>query len=460
MAAIIETRNPATGEALARVDASTLAQLRATTAAAAAAQPAWWALGFEGRAAAARRFAARLRDDSEVSEALARAISIEMGKPIKHARAELANVHTRTEAFITRAREACADEVGCEGGIEVTTQWRPLGVVAVIAPWNFPISTPNNLVMSALLTGNAAVLKPSEFTPQSGALYHELLCAELPAGVFGLVQGGGEIGRALVESPADQVGMVAFTGSIGTGQAIMREAANSMKRLVLELGGKDPMIVLPGANLEQAAAFAVRNSLTNSGQICVATERVFVAEELEAEFVAIVRALVQGYRVGDPLAEDTDIGPMASAAQRDIVLAQLADARAHGAEFVIEGEQREPGYWLGPTVVRGVSDASRLSREETFGPVIAISSYTEVDEAVRRANATHYGLGASVWGPPGPATDAVAERLEAGMIGINRGLSAAAGAPWVGWKMSGFGFTRSTAGMRSFMQPRTHARNR
>jgi acyl-CoA reductase-like NAD-dependent aldehyde dehydrogenase len=233
-----------------------------------------------------------------------------------------------------------------------------------------------------------------------------------------------------------------------------------MKRLVLELGGKDPMIILPGANLQQAAEFAVRNSLTNSGQICVATERVFVAQELEAEFVAIVRGLVQAYRVGDPLADDTDIGPMASAAQRDIVLAQLADARAHGAEFVIEGQVQEPGYWLGPSVVRGVGDDTRLAREETFGPVIAISAYAEVDEAVRRANATHYGLGASVWGPPGPQTDAVAERLEVGMVGINRGLSAAAGAPWVGWKMSGFGFTRSTAGMRSFMQPRTHARNR
>ena len=380
-----------------------------------------------------------------------------MGKPVKHARAEIANVHKRTEAFIDAARLACADEVGVEGGIEVTTQWRPLGVVAVIAPWNFPISTPNNLVMSALLTGNAAVLKPSEFTPRSGGLYHELLADSVPPGVFGLVQGGGDIGKALVES---KVHMVAFTGSIRTGQAIMREAANAMKRLVLELGGKDPMIVLPGADLEQAAEFAVRNSLTNSGQICVATERVFVPQELEAEFVAIVKRLVEAYRMGDPLAEDTDIGPMATPGQRDIVLAQLADARARGAEVVVAGEVREPGYWLGPSVVRNLPDDSTLACEETFGPVVAISTYADVDEAIRRANATDYGLGASVWGPVGEPTDAVADRLEAGMIGINRGLSAAAGAPWVGWKMSGFGFSRSSAGMRNFMQPRTHARNR
>jgi acyl-CoA reductase-like NAD-dependent aldehyde dehydrogenase len=457
MPALIETRNPATGEPLATLEATTVEQLPEIVARSQAAQPAWWALGFDGRAELARRFAARLRDDHQVAEQLARAIAQEMGKPVKHARAEIANVHKRTEAFIDAARLACADEVGVEGSIEVTTQWRPLGVVAVIAPWNFPISTPNNLVMSALLTGNAAVLKPSEFTPRSGGLYHELLADSLPPGLFGLVQGGGEIGKALVESEVD---MIAFTGSIRTGQAIMREAANAMKRLVLELGGKDPMIVLPGADLQQAAEFAVRNSLTNSGQICVATERVFVPRELEPQFVAIVEGLVAAYRMGDPLAEDTDVGPMANASQRDIVLAQLADARARGAEIVIEGEVREPGYWLGPSVVRNLPDESVLAREETFGPVVAISSYASVDEAVRRANATDYGLGASVWGPPGEPTDAVADRLEAGMIGINRGLSAAAGAPWVGWKMSGFGFSRSAAGMRNFMQPRTHARNR
>jgi acyl-CoA reductase-like NAD-dependent aldehyde dehydrogenase len=456
MSDTIETRNPATGEALPSVEATTLVQLRETVAAAGAAASGWRALGFEARAQTAREFAARLRDDREIAEQLARAIATEMGKPLKHARAEIANVHKRTEAFIDSAREACRDEVGREGTIEVTTQWRPLGVVAVIAPWNFPISTPNNLVMSALLTGNTAVLKPSEFTPRAGALYHAILAEQLPAGVFGLVQGGGAVGRALVESDVD---MVAFTGSIATGQAIMREAANAMKRLVLELGGKDPMIVLPGADLEAAARFAVNNSLSNSGQICVATERVFVPRSLEPAFAAEVGRLVATHRMGDPLDETTEVGPMANDTQRQIVLAQLADATARGAEFVLEGEVREPGYWLGPSVVRGVTDDMRLAKEETFGPVVAISVYDDVDEVVRRANATFYGLGASVWGPPGPLTDSVAERLEAGMIGINRGLSAAAGAPWVGWKMSGFGYTRSVAGMRNFMQPRTHARN-
>lgn len=455
MADTIETRNPATGEALPPVDATPVDRIPAIVEAAARAQLAWAATDFEARAATAERFVARI-DDTTVAEALARSVATEMGKPVRLARAEVANIFSRTRSFIARAREACSDEVASEGGIEVTTSWRPLGVVGVIAPWNFPVSTPNNLVMSALLTGNAAVLKPSELTPRSGALYHEVVSEVFPDDLVGLVQGAGEVGRALV---ASDVHMIAFTGSIRTGQAIMREAAATMKRLVLELGGKDPMIVLPGADVQAAAKFAVSNSINNSGQICVATERVFVHRDIEPAFVEAVKALVSGYSLGDPLDDETVMGPMASEAQREIVLEQLADARERGAEFVVTGTTRGPGYWLTPTVLRGVEDDMRVAAEETFGPVVAISGYDAVDEAVARANATEYGLGASVWGPPGADTEAVASRVEAGMVGVNRGLSAAAGAPWVGWKMSGLGYTRSTAGMRNFMQPRTQARN-
>lgn len=453
MSSVIETRNPATGEALPPVDATPVDAIAGVAAAAAKAQREWAERPFEARAEVAERFVAKVREPA-FAEALASAITTEMGKPLRHARSEVANIHSRTLAFIDRARTACADEVGTEGGIEVTTQWRPLGIVAVIAPWNFPVSTPNNLVMSALLTGNAAILKPSEYTPRCGALYHEALAGLVPEGLFGLVQGGGEVGRGLVEAEVD---MVAFTGSIATGQAIMRSAAGGMKRLVLELGGKDPMIVLPGADVEEAAAFAVRNSLINSGQVCVSTERVFVHADLEAEFVARVQEEVAKLRVGDPRAEDTDLGPMANAAQRQLVLDQIEDARARGAEVLVAGESHGPGYWLAPSVVRGVADDMRIATEETFGPVVSLSRFVDTDEVVRRANATDYGLGASVWGPEADSK-AVADRLEAGMIGINRGLSAAAGAPWVGWKLSGFGYSRSAAGMRNFMQPRTHAR--
>ena len=444
--------DPASGEALAPVACTTPAELAQVVVAARSAQPAWAALAVEDRATRLRAFAAALQ--GEASERLAQQLSREMGKPIREARAEVRGVATRIEAFITQAQAASAEETGTEGGIRVTVRWRPLGVVAVIGPWNYPVATPNNLVISALMTGNAAVFKPSEFTPHTGAMYHAELSRHLPPGLLGLVQGTGEVGAGLVGSAVD---MIAFTGSITTGQAIMRAAAATMKRLVLELGGKDPMIVLPGADLEAAARHAAIEATRNAGQVCVAVERIIVHQDIAEAFAARVAEIVRGLAVGDPRDEKTQIGPMANARQRDLVLGQLARARAAGARFLVEGEARGPGFYLTPSVVVGVTAEMDLARDETFGPVVAIQVARDADEAVARANDTIYGLGASVWGPPGHETEAIADRLEVGMVGVNRGLSTAGGAPWVGWKMSGFGYTRSVAGMRQFMQPQSRA---
>lgn len=450
----IQPINPATGEPLAPVPCTTVDELEQIVAQARAAQRAWAATPVEVRAEALRAFAASLGEPS-TGDPLARSITREMGKPLAEARAEVASVAPRLEGFITNATEAARDEVNGAGGIEVTTHWRPLGVAAVIAPWNYPVSTPNNLVVSALLTGNAVVLKPSEVTPHTGALYHRSLAAHLPEGLVGLVQGGGAVGAALVRSSVD---LIAFTGSVGTGQSIMREAAGGMKRLVLELGGKDPMLVLAGADVKKAAAHAVRESTRNAGQVCVAVERVFVDASVESAFLEAVRDEVAKISVGDPEIDGTGMGPMSSARQRELVLEQLEDARRGGATFLVEAATREPGFYLTPAVVTGVRDDMRLAREETFGPVIAVSTVGDAAEAVARANDTPFGLGASVWGTPGPELDAIASAIDAGMVGVNRGLSAAGGAPWVGWKMSGYGFTRSVAGMRNFMLPKTVAR--
>ena len=445
--------DPASGEALAPVPVTTPDQLAQAVAAARAAARAWGETPFEERAERLRGFARALT--GEAAEALARQAMQEMGKPIREARGEVRGVGSRLESLIKAAREACAAESGVESGIKVEVHWRPLGVVAVIGPWNYPVATPNNLVVSALLTGNTAVFKPSEFTPHTGGLYAKLLAEHLPAGVVGLVQGTGAVGAGLV---AGDVDMIAFTGSIATGQAIMRTAAQSMKRLVLELGGKDPMIVLPGADLEAAARHAAIEATRNTGQVCVAVERVIVHRDIAEAFARRVAEVVRGLRVGDPRDEATDLGPMANARQREQVLAQLAAAKAAGAEFLVEGEARGPGFYLTPSVVVGVAPTMDLARHETFGPVVAIQVAGDAEEAVARANDTVYGLGASVWGPEGPELDAIAGRIQAGMVGINRGLSTAAGAPWVGWKMSGFGYTRSAAGMRQFLAPQSRAR--
>jgi len=444
--------DPSNGEPLEPVAVTTEEELAATVAAARRAQAAWADTPFEERCARLRAFAAALQGDA--SEGLAQQVAREMGKPLREARAEVRGVATRIESFVAQAALACAEEVGVEGGVRVTVRWRPLGVVAVIGPWNYPVATPNNLVLSALLTGNAVVLKPSEFTPRTGATYHALLAAHLPAGLFGLVQGTGRVGARLVAGAVD---MIAFTGSIVAGQAIMREAAGGMKRLVLELGGKDPMIVLPGADLEAAAKHAAIEATRNAGQVCVAVERILVHQDIAEAFSQRVAEIVRGLQVGDPRDDATQIGPMANARQRDQVLGQLARARAAGARFLVEGEARGPGFYLTPSVVVGVTPDMDLARQETFGPVVAIQVVADADEAVARANDTVYGLGASVWGPPGAETEAIADKLQVGMVGVNRGLSTAGGAPWVGWKMSGFGYTRSAAGMRQFMQPQSRA---
>jgi acyl-CoA reductase-like NAD-dependent aldehyde dehydrogenase len=453
-AEFIHPVDPANGQPLPPVPVTTPEGLAQVVADARAAARGWAALSFDERRGRLSGFAAAIKADPEP---LVQQVVQEMGKPVREARAEVRGVGLRFENLAKTAEAAIATETGAEAGIRVDVHWRPLGVVAVIGPWNYPVATPNNLVMSALLTGNAVVLKPSEFTPHTGAMYHRLLAQHVPAGVFGLVQGTGAVGAGLVGGDVD---MVAFTGSIATGQAIMRAAAHSMKRLVLELGGKDPMIVLPGADLEAAARHAAIEATRNAGQVCVAVERVIVHQDVAAAFSRRVAEVVRGLKVGDPRDEQTDLGPMANARQRELVLAQLAAAKAAGRGVPGRGRGALAGLLpLTPSVVVGVTPAMDLARNETFGPVVAIQVARDADEAVARANDTIYGLGASVWGPRGPGARGDRGEDPGGMVGVNRGLSTAGGAPWVGWKMSGFGYTRSASGCgSSFSRSRGPAR--
>jgi len=446
--------NPATGAPLAPIERTPLASIPAIVDRSRTAQRQWAAQSIEQRISALEGFAARL-DDAESADRLASEITAEMGKTLREARGEVRNVRIRLEDFAARARVAVEEEVGREKGVEVRTRWRPFGVVAVIAPWNYPVATPSNLILSALLTGNGVVLKPSEQTPRTGAILHEHLASSLPAGLVGLVQGAGAEGGALV---AGDVQMIAMTGSIATGKVIMRSAAQDLKRLVLELGGKDSMIILPGADLEAAARHAMALGLANAGQACISVERIMVHATLVERFLEIVAEMVAAVRVGDPRDEATKMGPMASERQRSIVLEQLADAKAKGARVLIDGAARSPGFFLEPTLITDLKPEMMLVQEETFGPVIAVEACDSAEQAIVRTNASSYGLGASIWGEPGPALDELAGRLEVGMIGVNRGLSTAAGGPWIGWKSSGFGYSRSVAGMRQFMQPQSLAR--
>ncbi len=440
--------NPATGEIAGEVTVSTAEEVAAAVARARGAFPAWRAMAPASRAAALAAAGERV---AAAADRLADQVTAEMGKLRRSARAEAQSVAGSLES-LHHLLPALEPEEFRDGKLVTQVVRDPLGVVAAITPWNFPLSMPESLLSPALLAGNTVVWKPSEIVPLSGALLHQLIAGALPPGVVELVQGADEVGKALVGADVE---MVAFVGSQAAGKSIMQAAGRDLKRHVLELGGKDPMVVLEDADLERAAEFAVNGAFRNSGQVCVSVERIYVHEAVADAFIDKVVERTRRWRVGPGTSDEVDMGPMASAAQRDHVLAQLAEAEARGARIVTGGRPLAgPGFFLEPAVVVDVTDDMALMCDETFGPVAAIQRVKSSEEAIAKANATGFGLGATLWCGAPERARALAARLEAGMVGVNRSVGGVAGTPWVGAKQSGFGFVASPEGLRQFTQTR------
>lgn len=445
----IQSINPGTGEVVGEVPATDPGEISAIVERARAAQPAWGELGPEGRAdvlsSAADVFRARAEEHG-------RLMTAEMGKPLKEATGEaksLANLEKELDEMV----EALHPEVVEDGRLRSMVYRDPLGVCAAITPWNFPMAMPAWMVLPALMGGNTVVLKPSEETPLSGQAYADALNEVLPPDVLQVVHGADAQGKALVRSDVD---MIAFTGSREAGKHILREASDSLKRVVLELGGKDPLIVLDDADVAEAAKFAAWNSFRNAGQVCVATERIFVVDSVADAFEEALAEAAEAMRQGGG-EEDPDVGPMVNARQRDHVLRQVDSALAGGAR-VLAGGDGHRGNFVKPTVLVEVTDDMDIAREETFGPVACVTRVASADEAVERANATRFGLGAVVFGSDEERAGAVARRLQAGMVGVNRPPGGAHGTPWVGARESGFGFHKSKEGHRQFTQTRVVTR--
>jgi len=446
---LLEDRNPATGEILARIPCAETDEVAAAVARARAAAPGFAALGLEARAALLQRIAAAAAQPERI-EALAGLVTDEMGKPLAAARREAGNLSRGLLASVDACRKALAPTETRHDTLVTRLSRQPLGVVAAITPWNFPISMAAEILGPALAAGNTVVFKPSELVPLSGAALAELFSAELPPGVLQLVQGDDRTGKALVAAEIDMVG---FVGSVEAGRHIMAACAPRLKRLVLELGGKDPMIVCADADLSAAATHAVRESMRNTGQVCCAVERIYVERPVAARFTELVVEEAARLTVGDPRT-DVFMGPLASEEQRRKVLAQVADARRQGASVLLGGEALPgPGWFMQPTVIAGVSDTMELACRETFGPVAAIRAVDSAEEALALANASDYGLGASVWTADTERGVALAARLESGQVGVNRGLGGAGDPPWCGVKQSGFGFLGSPDGYRQFTRP-------
>ncbi len=425
--------------------ATPVSEITTIVARARAAQPAWAALGLAERARLVKAAAASLAEEAIAIGTMA---SEEMGKPLREATGEAKHCASSLAAGVDEIVAALEPEILDDGSVHSELRFDPLGVAACITPWNFPIMMPQDVVIPSLIAGNTVVLKPSEKTPLCAAAWAKCLIAQLPPGVLQVVQGDEAQGKALV---AADVNLIAFVGSRSAGKHIMREAAGGLKRLVLELGGKDALIILEDADLEAATTFAARNCFRNAGQVCVSTERIFVHARLADRFTAALASKAAALVHGDPASEATQIGPMADAGQKRHVLALIDDAVRAGATLSVGGDA--PGNFVRPTVLSNVTPAMRIMQEETFGPVACIMSVANDDEAIALANASPFGLGGSVFGEREHAL-AVARRLDTAMVGINKGCGGASGSPWVGAKESGFGYHSGKQGHRQFAQVR------
>ena len=449
-AAMLASTNPANGDFIGTVPVTPAEWIPRIVEEAREAATGWRALSFEERGALLIQGGEMLMGKAE---ALGELLSREMGKTRASGRGEVKSSGKSIQGKVARVSAALAPHTTTKHGVATTVVHDPVGVCGVIAPWNYPMNMIQWMVVPALMAGNAVVLKPSEETPLIAQAFVDTLNEFLPPGILRIVHGRDGQGRALVNSTVD---LIAFTGSRAVGVHSMAAAATSMKRLILELGGKDPLLVLKGADVQAAADFAVSNSFDNTGQMCVSTERVLVHQSLADEFENKVVAAAKQHRAGPWDEDGVTMGPMIHGTQRAHVLSQLIDAVSQGARLLL-GTTTPRKFFVDPTVITGVTDEMDIAKEETFGPVVSISRFTDTQKAIRSANAGPYGLGAVVFGATQAAEEAAAQ-LNAGMIGINRSIFGVGDVPWVGAKQSGFGYHGSPDGWRQFSQTRVISR--
>jgi acyl-CoA reductase-like NAD-dependent aldehyde dehydrogenase len=441
--------NPASGALLAELPADDAASIAAKARAARAAQPGWAARTLAERIAIVRR----LRDAVAAErDTLSATLTAEVGKPITQSRNELNGLLPRLDFFIEHAAATLAGQtVFDDAGMKERITHDPLGLVANISAWNYPWFVSCNVVVPALLAGNAVLYKPSEFATLTGQHLVRLLhAAGVPHDAMALIVGAGAAGAALLEQPIDGL---FFTGSHATGTRIARALAGRLIKLQLELGGKDPTYVRADADARSAAASLADGAMYNSGQSCCSVERIYVHESLYDDFVAHFLDAVGGFVVGDPMDERTYIGAITRAAQLDTLDAQVADAAAKGATLRCGG-RRLPGQAYAPTVFTEVDHTMALMREESFGPLIGIQKVSGDDEAVALMNDTRYGLTAGVYSRDERIAQDLLARVRAGSVYWNCCDRVSPRLPWSGVGDSGIGLTLSTHGLLAFTRPK------
>lgn len=442
--------NPATGEEVGRVKVSAAEDVQAAIQAACTAQSAWGDLELAERGALLKAGITKLKEGRAELETT---IVKEMGKVLQEAKDEVDGAIDKDQ-FIDLVVAANQPESLDEGKSLVIRQ--PHGVVAVCSPWNFPADEILLLAVPALIAGNCVIVKPSEVAPMTGALVVNAVKSALPAGVLDLVQGDGDVGAQLVNNEA--VNMVAMTGSSVVGKKIMNACSSSLKRIVLELGGKDPMVVFGDSNIDKAAKDAVEFALTNCGQVCSSVERIYVEESVKAEFEQKVAHEASAWKVGNGFDEGSKVGPMVSKLQKDIVAKHVSEAVAAGAKMIFQSEVPKGDNFHPVTVLTDCTQTMTTMREETFGPVVAIAGFDGSENAaVKLANDTPYGLSACVYSKDMARATRVSRKIRAGQVGINNWpmMNCAAACPWTGHKGSGFGYHSGPDGWRQFSLPQS-----
>ena len=429
---MIEVVEPATEQVMAEVPRAGVGETDAAVAAAKAAFGEWRAVAPGDRAMLLRRLADAIEARAEE---LTRLEARNAGKPISDSRAEIAMVIESFRYYAGAPERLTGKTIPVAGGVDMTFH-EPLGVVGLITPWNFPLVIASWKVAPALAAGNTIVLKPAELTPLT-ALELERIApqAGIPEGVVNVVAGPGSVcGQRLVEHP--DVAKIAFTGSTEVGRGIAAGAAQTIKRVTLELGGKSANVIFADADLEAAAAAAPLAVFGNAGQDCCARSRILVERSGMDEFMAALERAVTEMRVGDPLSEETEMGPLISADQRETVASYVPDE----APVAFRGSAPDgPGFWYPPTVLAPVSNSDRAAAEEIFGPVACVIPFEDEAEGVRLANDTIYGLSGSIWTRDGARALRVAREIETGVLSINSNSSVRVATPFGGFKQSGVG---------------------
>lgn len=445
--------NPTTEDELGNFPHASAADVEQAVEAAADASEEWRGLGWQGRARILRELASRIR---EREEEFARLDTLDSGNPIKGMRGDARNASQHLEYFAGLASELKGTTIETSENALNYTLREPYGVVGRIIPFNHPFQFAAAKIAAPLAAGNSVVLKPAEQTSLSALELGELTLDLFPPGVINIVTGlGATTGAAIVRHP--RVPRIAFTGSVPTGSAILRDAAEHIKSVSLELGGKNPMIVFPDVDVEQAAQAAVdgMNFSRSQGQSCGSNSRVFVHGQIHDEFVDTLAGKVRELKVGDPMNEDTDMGPLAFEQHYDRVMSYIKLGAEEGAVLITGGEQsngKRKGYFVEPTVFTQVNNDMRIAQEEIFGPVVSVLKWTDLDDAIGCANDVEYGLTANIWTNNLSLAHRTARMMQAGYVWINGNGKRPLGSPFGGYKLSGLGKENSLEELISYTQ--------